>query len=222
MYIQLNGQVIYYEKAGEGSPIILIHGNGETHKTFDALVPLLAKKHTVYALDTRGHGQSASVTTYHYEDMAKDVVAFAKALDLVRPAFYGFSDGGIIGLIIASNHPTLLSALAISGANLTPKGAKLRYRIYDRLLYMKTKNPQIYLMIKEPKIRKSALSSIRIPTLVLAGAKDLIKKSESKRIASAIPGATLNILPGEDHFSYVVNSPKLFPLLEDFFSNIAQ
>ena len=49
MYIQLNGQIIYYEKTGEGSPVILAHGNNETHKIFDALIPQLSKKHTVYA-----------------------------------------------------------------------------------------------------------------------------------------------------------------------------
>ncbi|MBO5373788.1 MAG: alpha/beta hydrolase [Lachnospiraceae bacterium] len=218
MYIQLNGQVIYYEKSGEGSPVILVHGNGETHATFDVLIPELSKKHTVYALDSRGHGKSATVSEYHYADMAEDVVAFVQALDLVKPAFYGFSDGGIIGLIAASKYPTLFSALAISGANLTPAGCKLSERLLDHLRYMKTKNPLIKLMMKEPNITKAELSKITIPTLILAGSKDLIKKSETKRIASGIPDATLKILPGEDHFSYVVKSPKLFPLLDDFFS----
>ena len=92
MYIQLNGQVIYYEKTGEGSPIILAHGNGETHKIFDILIPELSRKHTVYALDTRGHGESASPEQYHYSDMAEDIAAFVHALDLTKPAFYGFSD----------------------------------------------------------------------------------------------------------------------------------
>lgn len=73
MYMQLNGQVIYYEKCGEGSPVILVHGNGETHKIFDVLIAELSKKHTVYAMDSRGHGQSAAVTEFHYSDMADDV-----------------------------------------------------------------------------------------------------------------------------------------------------
>lgn len=122
MYIQLNGQVIYYEKTGEGSPIILAHGNGETHKIFDILIPELSRKHTVYALDTRGHGESASPEQYHYSDMAEDIAAFVHALDLTKPAFYGFSDGGITGLICASRYPSLFSSLVVSGANL-PQGA---------------------------------------------------------------------------------------------------
>lgn len=218
MYIQLNGQVIYYEKTGEGSPIILVHGNGESIRTFEVLIPQLAKKHTVYALDSRGHGKSASVDEFHYTDMAEDVAAFVQALDLVKPAFYGFSDGGIIGLIAASKYPNMFSALAVSGANLTPKGCKLSVRISDRFNYIRTKDPLLKLMLKEPNITKKELAKITIPTLILAGAKDLIKKSETKKIAHAIPGSTLKILPGEDHFSYVVRSPKLFPLLDTFFS----
>ena len=218
MYIQLNGQVIYYEKTGEGSPVILVHGNQETHKIFDILIPELSKKHTVYALDSRGHGNSSAVSEYHYTALAEDIAAFVDALDLVGPAFYGFSDGGIIGLIAASRYPAMFSALAISGANLTPSGWKLFTKLPVQLSYLKNKDPLVRLMLKEPHITRSDLSRITIPTLVLAGEKDIIRKSETARIAASIPNATLKILPGENHFSYVVRSPKLFPLLDEFFS----
>ena len=75
--------------------MILVHGNGETHKEYLlSRFAELSKKHTVYAMDSRGHGQSAAVTEFHYSDMADDVFEFVHALDLVKPAFYGFSDGG--------------------------------------------------------------------------------------------------------------------------------
>lgn len=219
MYIQLNGQIIYYEKTGEGSPVILVHGNGETHKIFDALIPELSKKHTVYAIDSRGHGLSAAVNEYHYADMAEDIAAFVQALDLIKPAFYGFSDGGIVGLIAASRYPTMFSALAVSGANLTPSGWKFFPRLSVRISYLKKKQPLVRLMLKEPHIKKAELSKIIVPVFVLAGQKDIIKKSETKRIASSISGSILKILPGETHSSYVVHSPKLFPLLDEFFSS---
>lgn len=220
MYIQLNGQIIYYEKSGEGSPVILVHGNKETHKIFDILIPALAKKHTVYAIDSRGHGLSASVDNFHYTDMAEDIIALIQGLDLIKPAFYGFSDGGIIGLIASSRHPSLFSSLVISGANLTPRGLKFFTRAAIRLSYIKSRDPLSALMLKEPHLGKSDLARITIPVLVLAGSKDIVRKSETKRIAAWIPNAVLKILPGESHSSYVVHSPKLFPLLNDFFSNI--
>lgn len=220
MYIQLNGQVIYYEKTGEGSPVILMHGNGETHKIFDALIPKLSRQHTVYALDSRGHGMSAPADELHYEDMAQDLAAFVAALDLIKPAFYGFSDGGIVGLIAASSHPAMFSSIAVSGANLTPRGLKCSIKFPIWLKYLRTKKSRLRLMLKEPHITKASLAKICVPALILAGSRDIVKKSETKRIASAIPGAVLKILPGETHSSYVVHSEKVFPILNEFLSSV--
>lgn len=217
MYIQLNGQILYYEKTGEGSPVILMHGNGETHAIFDALAPKLARNHEVYAIDSRGHGQSAKSDALHYADMAEDVAAFVHALSLPAPAFYGFSDGGIVGLIAASRYPSLFSSLAVSGANLSPFGMKFLPRLAMRLRFLKKKDPLLKLMLKEPHISKKDLSRITIPVLVTAGSKDMIKKRETKKIASAIPDATLKIMYGETHSSYVVHSAKLYSALNRFF-----
>lgn len=87
MYIQLNGQILYYEKYGEGQPFLLVHGNGETHEIFDVLIPELAEHYTVYAIDSRGHGLSASPKELHYMDMADDMAAFIVALELKAPLF---------------------------------------------------------------------------------------------------------------------------------------
>lgn len=217
MYIQLNGQILYYEKTGEGKPVILLHGNGETHTIFDALIPKLSRRYEVYAIDSRGHGQSADAAKLHYEDMAEDVAEFARALALRSPALYGFSDGGIVGLIAASKYPGLFSALAVSGANLTPSGLKFLPRLGMRLKYLKKKSPLLRLMLKEPHISKEDLSKITVPVLVTAGSKDIIKKRETKKIASQIPGATLKIMYGETHASYVVHSDKLFSTLNRLF-----
>ncbi len=222
MYIQLNGQIIYYEKAGEGSPVILVHGNGETHEIFDILIRDLARNYTVYALDTRGHGLSATPKEFHYEDMAEDVIEFIRALALKKPAFYGFSDGGITGLILAQKYPDTLSALIISGANLRPKDLKRNFLRAVRRNYRKTKNPLSLLMLKEPAISEEQLASITVPTLVLAGQKDIVKKSATKRIAKSIPDAALKILPEETHGSYVEHSRKLYPIINNFLKQISK
>lgn len=216
MFIQLNGQILYYKKSGEGSPVILVHGNGETHEIFDVLIPELAKEHTVYALDSRGHGQSATPKEFHYADMAEDVAEFIDALSLKQPAFYGFSDGGIIGLLLASKYPDKLSCLMISGANLRPKDLKRRFLRKMKHHYRKSRNPLFLLMLTEPDIDAAQLSFISVPTLVLAGEKDIVKKSATRRIARAIPHAALRILEGENHGSYVEHSPRLFPLIQEF------
>lgn len=86
-----------------------------------------------------------------------------------------------------------------------------------RFLNLKKKDPLTRLMLKEPHITKSDLSKITAPTLVLAGSKDMIKKRETKRIAASIPHASLKILSGETHSSYIVHSSKLYPVLDKFF-----
>ena len=122
MEINVNGTTIWYEKTGAGEPLILLHGNGESHGIFSEAIPLLAERFTVYATDTRGHGKSAPAGVFHYTDMAEDMAAFIGALALEKPAVYGFSDGGITALLLALRHPDLPSRIAVSGANLRPGG----------------------------------------------------------------------------------------------------
>lgn len=223
MYIQLNSQILYYEKHGDGkTPFLLVHGNGESHDIFDELIPKLAEDYTVYAIDSRGHGMSATPKELHYEDMAADMAAFIDALSLKSPLFYGFSDGGIVGLLLAIRYPGKLAALMISGANLEPsdlKGSDLR-----RIRKEHKNNPSSFtrLLLEEPHITPEQLAQINVPTLVLAGEKDLIKEKVTRKIAANIPRSTLVIVPGEDHGSYAVHSVKLYPLLTEFLQSIAQ
>ena len=116
MKIRVNGAELYYEVWGQGPAIILVHGNSETHEIFDVLIPSLAKDHTVYAVDSRCHGQSENTERISYELMCDDMIQFIKKLDIRKPIFYGFSDGGVIGLMIAMKEPDLLSKLISSGA----------------------------------------------------------------------------------------------------------
>ena len=118
MKLSVNGMEMYYEVLGHGDPLILLHGNGEDHTIFDKSAPLLAERYTCYLPDSRGHGQSSPADSLSYEVMAEDVITFIDALGLERPVLYGFSDGGILGLLVAMKRPGLLGRLIISGANL--------------------------------------------------------------------------------------------------------
>ena len=56
MFIELNGVRLFYEKRGEGRPLVLVHGNGEDHNIFDQALLLLEKRFCCYAVDSRCHG----------------------------------------------------------------------------------------------------------------------------------------------------------------------
>ncbi len=216
MIQKVNGISVFFEKSGCGRPLLLLHGNGEDHKIFDQLVAKLEKTYTVYAIDSRGHGGSSSVEEFHYDDMVMDIVSLIEVEKLEKPILYGFSDGGIVGLLLASNYPGLLSKLMISGANSRPTGLKLKWHLLFRFLYLKHKDSKIKLMLKEPDITCEMLEKIDIPVLVLAGQHDMVKKSDTVFIASHIRLGKLKIVVNEDHSSYVVHSEKLYPLLEMF------
>ena len=225
MYLKTNGIELYYEIAGQGAPVItggqgepviLLHGNGEDHTIFDVLIKRLSESRMVYAIDSRDHGKSSKVKDLDYGDMMEDVAAFIRELDIHRPIVYGFSDGGIMGLLLAIKYPGLISKLIISGANTAPDGAKRIYMILLRILYFFTRDRKAKLMLTQPNITDAELNTITAPTLVLAGSREFVKDEHTKNIANNIRGSVLKILEGETHDSYVIHSEKLYDAIEPF------
>ena len=214
MLIGVNGIELFYEKKGQGRPLIMVHGNSEDHTIFDEAAEVLKEQFTCYTVDSRGHGQSSPCKELHYRDMAQDMIAFMTELDLDNVAFYGFSDGGIVGLLVAMSCSRVTN-LVVSGANITTKGTKWWFRVFLKGMSVRKKDPLIELMKNEPSISAAELSAIRADTLVIAGSKDLIREEETRAIADAIPDARLMILKGETHGSYVVHSTKIADILAD-------
>ncbi len=200
---------LYYEKTGTGVPLIMLHGNGEDHTIFNKATAVLKKHFTVYAIDTRGHGKSSPVDELHYEDMANDVYEFICKLNLEKPIVYGFSDGGIVALILAIKHPEVISRIVASGVNTQPNGLNTINLLIYKITYFFTRAKRIKLMLTEPNITDTQLNNIKIPVSVTGGSKDMIKQSHLKHIADSIPNSTLTIFNGEFHGSYVVNSTKI-------------
>ena len=215
MNAHVNGIDLFYETTGTGRPLVMVHGNGEDHTIFDEAVEVLKDRFTCCCVDSRGHGQSTPVSELHYRDMARDITALLEALDLSDAVFYGFSDGGIVGLLAAAEC-SRISALIVSGANVNPKGVKPSLRMLFRVLYLLKRDPKIRLMLREPDIRDEELRKIRAKTLVLAGSGDLVSEKQTRHIAETIPGAELRILEGEDHGSYIVHSPKIAEIIRAF------
>lgn len=215
MYIDVNNTRLYYDVFGNGDPLILLHGNGEDHHIFDQAVAILKNHFTCYCIDSRGHGQSMDAEKYDYQEMADDLIAFITQLDLHNVIFYGFSDGGIIGLLIAIQ-TNLLSKLIISGANCDPQGLKLKTYLLLRLNYLLKPDPKIALMLNQPSITDEQLNRITIPVLVLAGSKDVIKKKHTLNLAKEITNSKLKILTGETHGSYIINSTKIAKIILEY------
>ncbi|MDO4555034.1 MAG: alpha/beta hydrolase [Lachnospiraceae bacterium] len=207
--IDVNGVTLHYQVEGEGKPILLGHPNSSDHTVFSEMIPKLVEAgYQVYAPDSRGQGKSSEVSEYHYDDMAEDIYCFMNELGLEKPAYYGWSDGGIIGLLLELNHPEAFSIMAISGANLNPEGINREDEtiqwIEDEV--EKGHDPLLELLFREPDIDPESLHAIEIPVLVTAGSNDLVRTEHTRLIADSLPNSKLMIMEGYDHSDYIRNT----------------
>ena len=217
---QVNGTSIFYAAEGAGKAVILLHGNGGSHNDLETIQRDLAQAgYMVYALDSRGQGANARLSEYHYKDMATDVYEFIKTKGLEKPAVFGFSDGGIIALQLEVMYPGTLGAIATGGANIFVRGA-LVPEFEQGFLAQPTDEPLVKMMQNEPTMTPQDMQTIQAPSLIMSGEHDLILEDHTRLIGENIPDARVKIIPGEDHGSYICNSPKLAVLLLDFFNEI--
>ncbi len=210
MFVTVNGIGIHYEVSGSGPPLVMLHSNCKDLTSLDNLASVLGGRFTVYRMDSRGHGSSQVPEEYHYSDMASDVFHFITCLGLDRPVLYGHGDGGVIGLLLASEHPGLLSKLIVSGADTTPDeldGWDIRkYRRRER----KGRNdPRISMMLREPDISYDDLARIDVPVFITVGEYDAVNRSDTMKILKGISEAELHVVHNGDRDNYVISDRAL-------------
>ena len=201
---------LYYEEHGQGFPLILLHGNGEDHTYFSAQITFFSTRFRVIAIDTRGHGQSPRGSRpFTISQFADDLYDFFQQKQLQKAHILGFSDGGNVALTFALRHPDCVERLILNGANLYPSGVKwtvqapivLGYGLASLFSNEKARRHAelLALMVKEPHLSPSALQTLSMPALVIAGTQDMIRSSHTRLIARSIPNSRLTILSG-NHF----------------------
>lgn len=119
-FVSANGLNIFCLEAGEGEPLLLLHGGfmstswvfAEDEMSWARHFATLARHFHVIAPDTRAHGLTTNPTgQMTYPLLADDMIALIAALQLDRPLLCGFSDGGIVGSLVAIRAPGSLRAL---------------------------------------------------------------------------------------------------------------
>src|SRR5207249_7404354 len=111
---QVNGIELAYRIAGEGEPLVLLHGGFGTVEMFGPNVDLLAAGRRVIGVDLQSHGRSpAADRPMRFETMADDIEALIHSLGLERASIMGFSLGGGVGLRTAIQHPDVVERLVL-------------------------------------------------------------------------------------------------------------
>ncbi len=114
---------LYSEARGEGSPVLFLHGGFGTIEAFGPQTSALAKTHRVFAYERPGHGRSADVDApYSYETSLSEAIAYLDVQGLGAVDVVGYSDGAILGLLLALRHPERVRRLVAISANLDPSG----------------------------------------------------------------------------------------------------
>jgi 3-oxoadipate enol-lactonase len=111
-FAAINGTRLYYEVAGTGPPLILIHGHGLDSRMWDDQCAPFTAHYRVVRYDLRGFGQSAPVgeAPYAHED---DLAALLDHLGIARAAILGLSAGGAVAIDFALAYPAMTRALIV-------------------------------------------------------------------------------------------------------------
>ena len=117
-YAEVNGINLYYETHGSGRPLVLLHGGLGSGEMFGPLLPVLAERHHVIAVDLQGHGRTADIDRpIDLRLMAGDIAALIDHLGLATPDVVGYSLGGGVAFHTAAQYPAKVRRLVMASAN---------------------------------------------------------------------------------------------------------
>lgn len=213
-YFFTHSSKIYYEIHGSGTPLLILHGNSQSHKVFEPFLSYFRPGFQVILMDSRGHGRSrlfvrTALRGFSTEDMADDVAALLRHLHLSSVHLLGFSDGANIGLEIACKYPSLLRSLICLSANASPDGlltplylgARVQRAFLDGL-------SRFLFPLTRPFFLKRH-SSRRIPALYAAARSSRHLLARAHRPHPVLPPLLHRILRRRNLTSLLLHSPHL-------------
>ncbi|OJV63087.1 MAG: hypothetical protein BGO41_10305 [Clostridiales bacterium 38-18] len=228
MYIKTkDGTNHHIELYGNGTPIILLHGNHQSSQIFMRQIHLLSSDFRVISVDARGHGSSEHGSLPLSLDLlAEDIIEIAHQLSLSRFGIIGFSDGANIALKVGMKAPDRITGLFLISPNYNEKGLKARFRVplkslirlltpFKMLFLIGRFQEKLNLMMEKLTLDKTALT---MPILIVSGRRDIIHAHHHESLANQLANATYTQLKHMGHFS--LPSGELNERLYDFFMSI--
>lgn len=218
----VHGIDMYYEVHGrrDGVPLVLLHGGGSTIEvTFGRVLPVFAASRRVIAVEEQGHGRTTDrdgpVT---FEGSADDVAALLRHLEVEEADLFGFSNGASVALQVAIRHPELVRKLVFASSMTKRDGAhpelwelieqadfsNMPQPLKDAFLRVNPDERKLRTMHDKDAARMrrfqdvpdDSVRSVRAPTLIVLGDRDIVKPQHALELARLIPDARLLILPG--------------------------
>ena len=242
-YIAVNGRQMYLEQYGRGRALVLLHGGLSTiQASFEKQIGIFSKNHHVIAIEQTGHGHTPDADIpFSYVQMARDTGGVLRSLNVKDADIIGWSDGGILALLIATHHPELVHRLVISGVNteligMSPEEMQAIRDSTAEELAQGTPLSEHYgkvspdgpahwpvvvkkvwdLWLTPVAVKKEDLARIQAPVLVVCGDSDIIPLEHTIKIFKSLPHAKLLVLPGTGHDTFSESADTLNPIILAF------
>jgi pimeloyl-ACP methyl ester carboxylesterase len=213
-YADVNGVKLYYETHGSGRPLILLHGGLGSGEMFGPVLPLLAERHQVIAVDLQGHGRTADIDRpIDVRLMADDIAALIDHLRLATPDVVGYSLGAGVALQTAAKYPAKVRRLVVVSGNIRPDAiyADMRvqqgqvnaaaaefmkdtpmYQLYQRVAPRPEDFPRLLTKIGEAMAKDfdftDEVRGLQMPTLVVAADADMAPPSHYVEMFKLLDG----------------------------------
>lgn len=234
-HITVNNLHFYFEVAGTGRPLVMLHGGLGSISEFGRLPALLVRQRQVIAIELHGHGRTSMPGhALSYSAMADDVAGVLCALGLGNADLLGFSLGGSIALRLALQHPHLVRRLVLISTpaaraallpyfrdgmvNLTAQTASA---LLDTSMYRQYRSTardagawpllvgQVGALLRQDYDWSGEIAGLSTPLLCLLGDSDMIPASHITETFGVLPDARIILLPHTTHFDILSHTEAL-------------
>jgi pimeloyl-ACP methyl ester carboxylesterase len=231
--IDIDGLAVFYETEGDGEPIVLLHGGLADNSTWAAQFAGLSPHRRVVAPERQGQGHTPDRPgPLSYEAMADQTITFLLALGLGPVDLLGWSDGGMVGTLIAAERPELVQTLTVTGSGFSSAGyvpgamedlvalspddedMEMFAAMYAQASPDGPEHfPEVWAKMRamwsEPFDWTAKVKRIAAPTLVIVGDDDYITVSHAEEFARTVAQGQLAVVPGTSHI-LPMERPDLF------------
>ncbi|WP_043514922.1 MULTISPECIES: alpha/beta fold hydrolase [unclassified Actinoplanes] len=201
----MHGITIAYRRAGDpgNPPMLLLHGLGDSSADWHPVLPDLVETHCVYAVDLRGHGDSAHPGTYSFELMRDDVLGFLDAAGIEKCVLVGHSMGAVVAVLLALRAPQRVTHLVLEDASVPRPGMLRRPPLpppVEPVPYDVPVVNAIRAQLDQPDPAWfEALATLPVPTLLISGAESPFPHELLADSADRIPDAVLATVTAGHH-----------------------
>lgn len=194
--VEVNGMQMYYEKSGQGTPLVVLHGAYMNVDTMGDIIAKLAETHTVYAIEFQGHGRTTDIDRpITYPNLADDVAVFMDKVGIPQADVFGYSMGAAAGLQLAIRHPHKVNRLVAASVAYDMRGWQPEFLAFipqmTRDFFVGTPmeddykklaaNPngfpalvdKLIALEHEPMAWEAEVKALRAPVLIIAGDADV-------------------------------------------------